>query len=121
MWLDGLYMRQPFYAEYSLIWNEDNWNDIADQFSWMERRARNAKTGVLHHGWAESKQQRWADKETGTSPHAWGLAMGWYAMALVNVLDYFPKKHPRRKSLVSILKRPGDTRCLGKSARAQSR
>jgi unsaturated rhamnogalacturonyl hydrolase len=108
MWLDGLYMAQPFYAEYSLVWKEDNWNDIANQFSWMEQHARNAKTGLLHHGWDESKQQRWADKETGASPHAWGRAMGWYAMALVDVLDYFPKDHPRRKSLIAILKREAE-------------
>jgi unsaturated rhamnogalacturonyl hydrolase len=108
MWLDGLYMAEPFYAEYSLVWNEDNWADIANQFSFMERHARDAKTGLLYHGWDESKQQRWADKETGASPHAWGRAMGWYAMATVDVLDYFPNNHPRRKELVAILKREAE-------------
>ena len=108
MWLDGLYMAQPFYAEYSLVWNEDNWNDIANQFSWMEQHARDPKTGLLRHGWDESKQQRWADRETGASPHAWGRAMGWYAMALVDVMDCFPKKHPRREELVAILNREAE-------------
>jgi unsaturated rhamnogalacturonyl hydrolase len=108
MWLDGLYMGQPFYAEYSLVWNEDNWDDIADQFTWMELHARDAETGLLRHGWDESKQQRWADSETGQSPHAWGRAMGWYAMALVDVLDYFPKNHPRREGLVAILNREAE-------------
>jgi unsaturated rhamnogalacturonyl hydrolase len=108
MWLDGLYMGQPFYAEYSLVWNEDNWNDIANQFCWMEQHARNSKTGLLYHGWDESKQQIWANKETGVSPNIWGRAMGWYAMAIVDVLDYFPKNHPRRKDLVGILKREAE-------------
>lgn len=108
MWLDGLYMGQPFYAEYSVVWNEDNWNDIANQFVWMENHARDKKTGLLYHGWDESKQQKWANKETGLSPHVWGRAMGWYAIALVDTLDYFPKNHPRRAELVAILQREAE-------------
>lgn len=108
MWLDGLYMGQPFYAEYSMVWNEDNWNDIANQFVWMEKHARDPKTGLLYHGWDESRQQKWANKETGLSPHVWGRAMGWYAIALVDVLDYFPKNHPRRAEIVAILNREAE-------------
>lgn len=108
MWLDGLYMGEPFYAEYSLVWNEDNWNDIANQFVWMEKHARDTKTGLLFHAWDESKEQRWANKETGLSPHIWGRAMGWYAIALVDVLDYFPKSHPRRAELIAILNREAE-------------
>ena len=105
MWLDGLYMGQPFYAEYSSIFGEDNWNDIANQFVWMEKHSRDAKTGLLYHGWDESKQQKWADKTTGRSPHVWGRAMGWYAMGLVDTLEHFPKDHPRRGELIAILER----------------
>ena len=105
MWLDGLYMGEPFYAEYSLVFNEDNWNDIANQFVWMEKHARDEKTGLLYHGWDESKQQKWADKTTGHSPNFWGRAMGWYMLALVDVLEYFPKDHPRRAKLIAILNR----------------
>ncbi|HQU92835.1 MAG TPA: glycoside hydrolase family 88 protein [Pyrinomonadaceae bacterium] len=105
MWLDGLYMGEPFYAEYSKVFGEDNWNDIADQFVWMEKHAVDPKTGLLYHGWDESKEQRWANKQTGQSPHFWGRAMGWYAMGLVDTLDSFPKDHPRRKELVAILDR----------------
>ena len=105
MWLDGLYMGEPFYAEYSRVFGEDNWNDIANQFVWMEKHARDSKTGLLYHGWDESKQQRWANKQTGQSPHFWGRAMGWYAMGLVDTLEHFPKEHPRRSELVAILDR----------------
>lgn len=105
MWLDGLYMAEPFYAEYSRVFGEDNWNDIANQFVWMEKHARDPKTGLLYHGWDESKQQRWANKATGQSPHFWGRAMGWYAMALVDTLEHFPKEHPRRGELITILDR----------------
>lgn len=106
MWLDGLYMGQPFYAEYaSLINNKEAFNDIANQFIFMEKNARDARTGLLNHGWDESRAERWANPKTGLSPHIWARAMGWYAMALVDALDHFPKDHPKRQELVNILNR----------------
>jgi unsaturated rhamnogalacturonyl hydrolase len=106
MWLDGLYMAEPFYAEYAATFNEPNaFDDIANQFILMEKHSRDARTGLLYHGWDESKQQRWADPASGHSPNFWDRAMGWYAMALVDTLDYFPQQHPRRAELVAILNR----------------
>ena len=106
MWLDGLYMGQPFYAEYAKIFREDTaFNDISRQFTLMERHARDSKTGLLYHGWDESRQQKWANKETGVSPHFWGRALGWYGMAMVDVLDHFPEKHPGKDSIIAILNR----------------
>ena len=104
MWLDGLYMGEPFYAEYAATFGEtEAFEDIARQFTLMETHSRDAKTGLLYHGWDESRQQRWADKATGRSPHFWGRAMGWYAMALVDTLEHFPETHPRRGELIAIL------------------
>lgn len=106
MWLDGLYMGSPFYAEYAYLSHDDTaFNDIANQFIYMENHALDSKTGLLYHGWDESKQQKWANPVTGTSPHFWGRAMGWYAMALVDALDWFPPNHPQREKLVAILNR----------------
>lgn len=106
MWLDGLYMGQPFYAEYAKVFHEDTaFNDISRQFILMERYARDSKTGLLYHGWDESRQQKWANKETGLSPHFWGRALGWYGMAMVDVLDHFPEKHPGKDSIIAILNR----------------
>jgi unsaturated rhamnogalacturonyl hydrolase len=106
MWLDGLYMAGPFYAEYARIFHEDaDFDDIAKQFILIERHTRDPKTGLLYHGWDESRKQRWADTATGHSPNFWGRAMGWYAMALVDTLDYFPQNHPQRSALIAILKR----------------
>lgn len=106
MWLDGLYMGEPFYAEYAMLFHEDSaFNDIANQFIWMEKHARDTKTGLLYHAWDESKQMKWANKETGTSPNFWARAMGWYADALVDALDYFPVDHSKRKALIGILNR----------------
>jgi unsaturated rhamnogalacturonyl hydrolase len=89
-----------------MLFHEDTaFNDIANQFIWMEKHARDPKTGLLYHAWDESKQQQWANKTTGTSPHFWARAMGWYADALVDALDYFPADHPKRKDLIAILNR----------------
>ena len=104
MWLDGLYMCEPFYAEYSRVFNEPkNFEDIIHQFILIEKKTRDPKTGLLYHAWDESKQQKWADSVTGTSHIFWGRAMGWYAMALVDVLDFIPRNNPRRKELITIL------------------
>ncbi len=106
MWLDGLYMGTPFYTEYAMIAHEDTaFNDIANQFIWMEKHARDPKTGLLYHAWDESKQMKWANPSTGLSPLFWARAMGWYATALVDVLENFPENHPNRKDLVAILNR----------------
>jgi unsaturated rhamnogalacturonyl hydrolase len=70
-----------------------------------EQHTRDPESGLLYHGWDERKQQRWANPETGCSPHFWGRAIGWYAMAIVDVLDYFPKDHPRRPEIIAIFHR----------------
>jgi unsaturated rhamnogalacturonyl hydrolase len=106
MWLDGLYMAEPFYAEYASSFNDGAaFDDIANQFVWMEKHARDAKTGLLYHGWDESKKEKWANPQTGTSAHFWARAMGWYGMALVDVLENFPAGNKRKAELVSILSR----------------
>lgn len=106
MWLDGLYMAEPFYAEYASVIGDDTaFNDIARQFTLIEKHVRDARTGLLYHGWDESKKQKWADPATGHSPNFWGRAMGWFGMALVDVLDYFPENNPQRKNLLNILNR----------------
>jgi len=80
-------------------------DDIATQFMLMEGHARDPQTGLLYHAWDQTRQQRWANPRTGQSPNFWGRAVGWYAMALVDTLDYFPKDHPKREMLIAIMKR----------------
>lgn len=106
IWLDGLYMAQPFYAEYAMLFHEDStFNDITRQFTLIARHARDPKTGLLYHGWDESKQQQWASKSTGLSPHVWARAMGWFGMAMVDALDFFPESHPGRDTILAMLNR----------------
>jgi unsaturated rhamnogalacturonyl hydrolase len=106
MWLDGLYMAQPFHAEYALTFDEPViFDDVVHQFILMAEHARDPRTGLFYHAWDESRIQKWADPLTGCSPQFWGRGMGWYAMALVDVLDILPASHPGRLSLVEILQR----------------
>lgn len=104
MWLDGLYMGEPFYAQYTLTFEGGkSFDDIARQFELIQLHATDPKTGLLYHAWDESKQMPWANKQTGNSPNFWSRALGWYVMALVDVLDYMPKEHPKQKELVKYL------------------
>jgi len=104
MWLDGLYMGEPFYAQYTTTFEKGaKLNDIAKQFELIQLHATDKKTGLLYHAWDESKQMPWANKETGNSPNFWSRSIGWYVMALVDALDYFPKNHPKRKELIGYL------------------
>ena len=106
MWLDGLYMAEPFYAEYAATFHHpEAFDDILHQFALMDEHARDAKTGLLHHGWDESKQERWADKQTGLSSQFWARGMGWYMMALVDTLSHLPEDNAGRKQLLEQLNR----------------
>jgi len=104
MWLDGMYMAEPFYGLYSRMTNDSMaFDDITKQFILCARHCFDHKSGLYFHGWDESKQQRWANPETGCSPNLWGRSIGWYAMGLVDVLEYIPKHHPQRQALLKIL------------------
>lgn len=106
MWLDGLYMVEPFYLEYALQFKQTAaLDDILHQFVTMEKVSRDANTGLLYHGWDESRLQRWANPQTGLSPEFWSRSMGWYIMALVDVLEKWPDSHSGKKELVQILNR----------------
>ena len=106
MWLDGLYMGAAFYAQYASVFHDTAaFNDITKQFVLAEKYTRDNTTGLLYHAWDESKQQQWADPKTGMSPHVWARAMGWYGMALVDALDYYPLNNTGRATLIQILQR----------------
>jgi len=103
MWLDGLYMGEPFYVMYSQMFDGSrSFDDVADQFIFIRNHLKDEVTGLYYHAWDESKKQKWADSVTGRSPNFWGRSIGWYMMALVDVLDYFPIDHPKRNDLLEI-------------------
>lgn len=104
MWLDGLYMASPFLAQYAKEFNEPGlFNDVVNQYLLISKHLYDPKTGLFFHGWDESHEQAWANKETGQSANFWGRGMGWYAMALTDVLDFLPKDQKDRPRLLEIL------------------
>ena len=106
MWLDGLYMAEPFYAKYASVFHQpQDFPIITRQFTLIEKHTRDPKTGLLYHAWDASKKQAWANPITGDSYIFWGRGMGWYMMALVDTLPYYPAHDPGRAELLSILRR----------------
>jgi unsaturated rhamnogalacturonyl hydrolase len=106
MWLDGIYMAEPFYAEYAKLFGETNsFDDVAQQIRLIDEHTYDAKTGLNYHGWDAAKIQPWANPATGCSSNFWGRAVGWYAMALVDVLDYFPTNHPARPQIIATFQK----------------
>ncbi|KAF3034989.1 hypothetical protein E8E12_002048 [Didymella heteroderae] len=104
MWLDGIYMADTFYATYTSYFDNDNitaWQDIELQFDLIEEHTRNHTTNLLYHGYDETKKAVWADPETGASPYVWDRAVGWYFVALVEVLQVYPKELPGYAKLAS--------------------
>ena len=105
MWLDGAYMTAPFLAQFAGTFNEPElYDDVARQLLLLARHNRDPRTGLYYHGWDESRTQAWADSVTGLSRNFWGRAMGWYSMALVDVLDFLPQDHPDRDAIVRVLR-----------------
>jgi unsaturated rhamnogalacturonyl hydrolase len=104
VWADGLYMGSPFYAEYAARFGlKAYFGDIARQFTESYAKLRDTDTGLLYHGWDESRVQRWSDPDTGRSPGFWTRALGWYSMALVDTFEHFPAEHQGRIELARML------------------
>jgi len=101
MWLDGIYMASPFLAEYAKRFKDNAaFDDVANQILLIAKHTYDPATGLYYHAWDESKAQEWADKTTGKSPNFWSRSIGWYMMAIVDVLDYLPANHPKRQEII---------------------
>lgn len=109
MWLDGLYMAEPFYAEYARVFGgASDFDDVTKQFLLAALHTRDPATGLMYHGWDAAKTQKWADPETGLSKSFWGRAMGWYMLGAVEALDYIPRRHKDRNALILTLRQAAE-------------
>ncbi|MDO5415975.1 MAG: glycoside hydrolase family 88 protein [Lachnospiraceae bacterium] len=92
IWLDGLYMAQPFYMQYELTYNDGkNCADSFKQFANVYNLMRDTRNGLYYHAYDDSRQMFWCDKVTGLSDNFWLRALGWYAMALVDTMEIMPE------------------------------
>jgi len=105
MWLDGIYMADVYLAQYADAFKQPKYFDEAvKQMELMYKHTLDSRTGLMYHGWDESKNKVWADPQTGASPEFWGRAIGWYMMAMVDGLDYIPAEHPKRATILKMFK-----------------
>lgn len=104
LWLDGVYMGGPFLTQYGVAFDDhEAFDEVTREILLVARYTRDPATGLLYHGWDEKREQIWADPVTGLSANFWGRAMGWYAMALVDVLDDLPEDHSDYGAVVRVL------------------
>lgn len=109
VWLDGLYMAQPFYAEYTARFEPDStkeecFKEIVSDFINTAKHTYDPATKLYRHAWDESREMFWCDPETGQSQHCWGRALGWYCMGIVDVLDWIPVNIEGRAEVITILR-----------------
>lgn len=99
IWLDGLYMAQPFYMQYELTYNHGaNCMDSYHQFLNVYRLMRDLRNGLYYHAYDDSKEAFWCDKVTGLSDNFWLRALGWYAMALIDTMEVMPESMGTEKA-----------------------
>ena len=104
MWMDGAYMAGPLSVMYSHYFNDECLRERAiNQIIIMDEHIKDEKTGLYFHGWDASFEAGWADKKTGCSKEIWGRAVGWYAVAILDMLDYIPNDHEKVKKLEDIV------------------
>ena len=106
VWLDGIFMGLPYYTHACTYLNKNTrkvYDDAVMQIVKTNQRTFDPATGLWKHAWDETHQMFWANPETGLSQHTWGRALGWFAMAIVEVLDALPGDYAKRQELIDIL------------------
>ena len=104
VWLDGIYMVMPFLALYINSQGKEDYSDIVRQIKNVEAHMRDPETGLYYHGYDESKSIFWADSETGLSQNFWLRAIGWFSVALVDLIEIM-RPGEDRNELVRIFSR----------------
>jgi rhamnogalacturonyl hydrolase YesR len=104
MWVDGVFMGQVFMARYagSISKSPSDFDEVTRQMKLIIQHCRKPN-GLLLHGWDESKQAAWADKNTGLASEVWSEGLGWYAVLIADVFDYLPESHPDNAFLMDHL------------------
>jgi unsaturated rhamnogalacturonyl hydrolase len=106
MWVDGIYMAEPFIAGYGRRFGDASfcYDTAVFQTTLVASHALNRERGLLYHAWDQDRNAAWADPKTGLSPEFWSRGMGWYVMALVDILAELPKEHPGYERLLALLR-----------------
>jgi unsaturated rhamnogalacturonyl hydrolase len=92
VWLDGLYMIQPFYVRYETTHGKKNYADTVSQFTNVRKLMFDEEAKLYYHGYDDSKQMFWANKETGLSKNFWLRSIGWFLVGLADCMDYMDEQ-----------------------------
>lgn len=102
VWLDGMYMGQPFYMEYDTRFGgKAHYEDIKNQFANVIRIMKNPLNGLYYHAYDSSREAFWCDKVTGLSQNIWLRAIGWYSMALLDTYEKADSEETEIRKLLS--------------------
>ncbi len=105
VWLDGLYMMQPFYIRYQTERGIKDYSDTINQFENVYRIMFDKEKKLYYHGYDSSKQMFWCNKKTGLSKNFWLRSIGWYTVGLIDCIDYIAEDHTKEKErLIKIFK-----------------
>lgn len=105
LWLDGVYMGMPFLAGVGVAAGDDRKvEEAVREFTIARSHLRDPRSGLYYHAWDEAKEQSWANPQTGRSRFVWARGLGWFAMALVDILDVIPpEKTELRAPLLAMI------------------
>lgn len=84
VWLDGIYMLQPFISHYAAyIKDEKQLALIEERLDWVAKTLL-APNGMYYHA---------ANSAEDVCAFHWTRAMGWYGMAMVDVMEVLPESY----------------------------
>ena len=87
VWLDGIYMAQVFYALYQKEFGGGDYSDILRQIETVRERMFSPEKKLYYHGYDASRKAFWADPVTGCSQNFWLRSIGWFSVALADLLE----------------------------------
>jgi len=132
VWLDGLYMAQPFYAKAAGMgiletgYTQDQmYTNTTNMLLAADKATYDSKINLWKHVWDGSQSKSWRDytqighagkdstyypntepdwggMTSNQSCHVWGRALGWYAMAILDVMDNIKEKEPNNENLSKL-------------------
>ncbi len=102
VWLDGLYMAQVFNTRYQIYSGKNDYSDIVNQFKNVRNYMFDEEKKLYYHGFDASKEAFWA-KEDGCSKSFWLRSLGWYLVALADVIEYLPEENSEERAYLSSL------------------
>jgi len=106
LWLDGMYMSMPFLVRFGQAFNDEKYacDEAVKQLLIYAKHLNDPASGLLYHAYDESGQQPWAQPVTHHSSFFWCRAIGWYGMALIEVLEVLPHHHAQRRDLIKLVR-----------------